>query len=191
MPTNALATAAAIEQVPDEDVSPAPESFDIDCGGVNLTDADIHAIIENAPHDAVTRDVESSPIPMVNLTYNVRDKSWILTSDCVYTTDAGWTITAKKDFVFDLASVPRFLWVLISSFDLSLIAPLYHDLLYRHGGLLPDGQLSPVKNPSYRFSREEADDILFELMKKAQVPWWKRRAAYRAVRTFSGFAWKD
>lgn len=168
----------------------APKDFDIDYNDVDLTDDDIHQIVKNAPKDAVTRNSLSSPVPTVHFTYDVRGNSWILTSDCVYTTDDGWTITAKKDFVFDLASVPRFLWAIISSFDLSLIAPLYHDLLYRNGGRLPDGQLSPVKNPPYRFTRKEADRILYELMKKAQVPWWKREAAYRAVRTFSGFAWK-
>lgn len=168
----------------------APKDFDIDYEGVELTDDDINEIVKNAPNDAVAGDSLSSPVPTVNLTYDVSADSWILTSDCVYTTDDGWTITAKKDFVFDLASVPRFLWAIISSFDLSLIAPLYHDLLYRNGGLLPDGQLSPVKNPPHRFTRKEADRILYELMKKAQVIWWKREAAYRAVRTFSGFAWK-
>lgn len=167
------------------------EDFDIDFNEIQLTDEDVHEIIKNAPQDTRMRSEGSAPVPIVNVTYDARAKTWILTSDCVYTTENGWTITAKKDFAFDLASVPRFFWAIISSFDLSLIAPLYHDLLYRHGGLLPAGQLAPEKNPPFRFEREEADKILYELMKKAGVSWWKRQAAYRAVRTFSGFAWKD
>lgn len=181
-----------------------PENFDLDFTDIELSDEDIQEIIRTASQKSApaermprtrgmdTRAPETGDgLPEVNVSFDVRSGNWYLHEDCVYTTDDGWTITAKEGFEFDLASVPRFLWAIISSFDLSLIGPLYHDLLYRNGGLLPDAQLSPILNPTHRFEREDADDILNELMKKAGVSTWKRLAAYRAVRTFAGYAWKD
>jgi hypothetical protein len=178
---------APTEQVDSPQESAEPENFNLDYANIDLSDADINEIIRSAPKSDAAA---TAAIPVVNVTFDAHSGNWILLADCVYRTDDGWTITAKEGFVFDLASVPRFLWALISSFDLSLVAPLYHDLLYRNGGVLPEGQLEPAENPQHVFSRLETDNILYELMEKAGVTWWKRQAAYRAVRTFAGFAWK-
>jgi hypothetical protein len=43
-------------------------------------------------------------------------------------------IQIPAGFVFDLASVPRVLWWLIAPFELSIVAPLIHDWLYRVEG---------------------------------------------------------
>jgi Protein of unknown function (DUF1353) len=159
----------------------APQALDIDFNEVEVTDKDIREIVENAP---------KGNVPQVNVTYNVARKTWILTSKCSYKTDDGWTITAPKGYETDLASIPRFLWAIISSFELSLSAPLFHDLLYRCGGDLPDGQLTPVKVPKHKFKRKDADNIFKELMKKEGVSKLKYLSAYQAVRTFAAPSWK-
>ena len=39
-------------------------------------------------------------------------------------------------------------------------------------------------------SRKEADDIFLAVMEVLEVAGWKRKAIYRAVRWFGGFAWR-
>ena len=169
----------------------APEVFEIDVDQMDVSDEDIREIVRSAGKNAPVYRSGSSAIPTVNITYDVPGKTWILLSDCRYKTNDGWELLAPKDYETDLASVPRFLWVFISSFELGLSAPLFHDLLYRCGGNLPDGQLNPLTDPRHRFNRKAADDIFNELMEKARVSWWKRNAAYQAVRKFAGYAWQD
>lgn len=104
-----------------------------------------------------------------------------------YTYDSGaYRITVLNGFTYDRASIPRVLWVLIDKDSLSNVAPLLHDLLYRHGGALPENQVSPYR----KFSRKDTDDLFLELMTDCGVKRWRREAAYQAVRRFSGFAWK-
>lgn len=99
----------------------------------------------------------------------------------------GHVITAWEGFKYDRASVPRLFWVLIDKDSLSNVAPLFHDLLYRHGGKLPNDRVSPYR----KFSRKQTDNLFLELMTKCGVGYLRRMAAYEAVRKFSGFAWKD
>lgn len=96
------------------------------------------------------------------------------------------TLHIPAGFRFDLASVPRPLWGLIAPFDLSIVAPLLHDALYRHGGVLPDGWcVAPRK-----YSRKEADELLRDVAKKEGVSGWRAEAAYVAVRLFGRGSWK-
>lgn len=104
-----------------------------------------------------------------------------------YVYDNGtFKITAWKGFRYDRASVPRIFWVIIDKDSLSNVAPLFHDLLYRHGGELPPERVTPYR----KFSRLEADNLFRELMGRCGVGAIRREMAYRAVRSFSGFAWK-
>lgn len=97
-----------------------------------------------------------------------------------------YTIAVFKDFVYDRASIPRVFWVIIDKDSLGNVAPLLHDLLYRHGGTLPANQISPYR----KFSREDTDRLFLEIMTKCGVGYFRREAAYLAVRAASGFAWK-
>ena len=97
-----------------------------------------------------------------------------------------YKITAWKGFRYDRASIPRIFWVIIDKDSLSNVAPLFHDLLYRHGGVLPTDRVTPYR----RFSRVETDNLFRELMGKCGVSGVRRELAYRAVRNFSGFAWR-
>jgi hypothetical protein len=96
-------------------------------------------------------------------------------------------ITVPKGFIYDRASIPAIVWPIISPDSLGNVAPLLHDYLYRHGGKLPKTQVNPYRT----FTREETDNLFLELMTKCEVTRWRRLAAHQAVRTFSGFAWKD
>ena len=95
----------------------------------------------------------------------------------------GCKITVKKDFVTDLASVPRMCWAFIAPWDVARAA-IVHDLLYKSirqyradGGDDKD-VISKAKKAS--------DDIFHMAMKDAEpsVAGWKIAAAYYAVRMF-------
>ena len=95
----------------------------------------------------------------------------------------GSKITVKKDFVTDLASVPRMCWAFIAPWDVARAA-IVHDLLYKSirqyradGGDDKD-VISKAKKAS--------DDIFHMAMKDAEpsVAGWKIAAAYYAVRMF-------
>lgn len=86
---------------------------------------------------------------------------------------------------FDLASVPRMLWWLIAPFELSLSAPLAHDVLYRFRGQLPPQWLTP----GTRVSRRIADRWFLLLMAREGVPRLRRRVAWVAVRLAGWWPW--
>lgn len=95
------------------------------------------------------------------------------------------TVTVKAGFQFDRASIPRIFWILVSKDDLSNVAPLFHDLLYRFEGVLHRDWVKPYTT----FSRLEADNLFFHLMAKSGVTSWRLHVAYQAVCRFSVFAW--
>ena len=99
--------------------------------------------------------------------------------------DDGTAITVPAGFEFDLSSVPRLFWSLIAPFELSIVAPLVHDFLYRHGGKPPAGI-----DPPRSYSRAEADRMFLEIMEAESVPTWRRVLAYAATRVFGGSAWR-
>lgn len=115
--------------------------------------------------------------------------NWVLAEDCVYTTNDAITLTAKRGFITDLASIPRIFWPLVASFELSLTAPLFHDLIYRAMGkiALPHGTVEPENKV---FTRSEADEIFLELMTRAKLSFWRRNVAYLAVDFFGKSAWR-
>lgn len=100
----------------------------------------------------------------------------------------GCTLIAPKGYKFDLASVPRPLWAIIAPFDLSTLAPLFHDLIYEFKGNLPSADYVHP-HPARRFTQKEADDLFLRLMAAEGVPWWKRNAAYSAVRAAGWSYW--
>ena len=170
-------------------------TFNFDLGEANrqITPASVQAQIikvanerTESPHERQTRAASGLPDPAVS--YNGDD--WMLVDDFTCTTNDGLTITVKSGFKTDLASIPRLLWVFIASFELSMVAPIVHDLIYRSTGkvALPDGEVAPVNKI---FTREEADDLFLELMTRAKVRYWKRNFAYLAVRGFGESSWQE
>ena len=100
----------------------------------------------------------------------------------------GCTLIAPKGYKFDLASVPRPLWAVIAPFELSTLAPLFHDLIYEFKGRMPaPAYINPY--PFRRFVQKDADDLFLRLMVAEGVSRWQRNAAYVAVRSFGWTYW--
>ena len=105
---------------------------------------------------------------------------------------AGGKITCKKDFVTDLASVPRICWMLIAPWDIARAA-IIHDLLYKRirqyrakeGDLTENINAQEVIN-NYKAAKKEADKVFLAAMKDADpsVPKWKIYSAYYSVVLF-------
>ena len=109
--------------------------------------------------------------------------------------DQIYRITVPKNFVHDFASVPRFLWALISPLDLGL-ASIFHDRIYRNGGQITTefyhrGQWNDAFGPSNAWTREQADRLFARIMREQGVVKWRRRAAYAAVRAFGVEHWNN
>jgi hypothetical protein len=129
-------------------------------------------------------EIAGSPLHAPLLTYTGHGQ-WRLGSAYTYR-DGETTITIPAGFVFDLSSVPRPFWSLIAPFELSIVAPLLHDVLYRHGGNLPAGWVSPPR----AYTRAEVDRMFRRIMEAEEVSPWRRVLAYWAVRVFGRSAWR-
>ena len=123
-------------------------------------------------------------VPPVPVTYDVARRTWLLLANYSYTYE-GHTITARAGYAFDLSSIPRPIWWLLAPNELSIVAPLFHDLLYEYQGTLPAGDVSPYRT----YTRRETDDLFLHLMGVEGVAWWRRNAAYSAVRAAGGIYW--
>lgn len=175
-------------------VAALTKSFSFDIGEANrkISIGEIQSHLANATAakpavgSANLRRALELPDPAV--TYN--NAEWVLLDDCRCAALDGFIVTAKRGFKTDLASIPRLLWGFIASFELSLIAPIVHDLIYGSAGTvaLPDGEVTPADK---RFDRKEADDLFLELMTRSKVAYWKRNVAYLAVRAFGGSSWRQ
>lgn len=88
-----------------------------------------------------------------------------------------YTISIKKGFDFDGASIPRIFWSIIGNPIIGKfnIAALVHDALYA----------------SQFIDRKISDDIFLELMKIYKVGYLKRYLMYNAVRLFGWKSWKS
>lgn len=131
--------------------------------------------------------VAGSELPPPVITYLVDGPDgnrWRLEADYIYR-DPSQRIQVPEGFTFDLASVPRLLWPVIAPFELSIAAPLLHDVLYRHGGALPALWVRPRRT----WARKEADVLFREIMEREGVSWWRRWSAYLAVRGFGSGSW--
>ena len=137
-------------------------------------------------------------------------RKWVLSRALIYTNpdideDAlnrvgvkikGSKITVKKDFVTDLASVPRICWAFIAPWDVARAA-IIHDLLYKRirQYRAEKKKVSPhtgtkefnFEDPTViREAKKAADNVFHMAMKDAEpsVAGWKIAAAYYSVRMF-------
>lgn len=141
------------------------------------------AQVRNYRRDPV--DIDASALPAPVLTWIGPGNVWRLEEAYSYP-DGPNTITVPAGFEFDLASIPRPLWWLISPFELSIAAPLIHDFLSQHKGDPPAGSITPPRI----YSRAEADRLFRHIMEIEGVPRWRRLLAYVGVRTFGWLGWR-
>ena len=132
-------------------------------------------------------------LPTVYLTYDARRKVWVVMFEYALelpvTKDRlGLRFKIPQNFEFDLASIPRILWPLVGSFELSLVAPLIHDYFYQFKGDGPHhwfvDDVGWLPDEDSLITRKEADQLFLELMLMEGIPTWKAKAAYYAVRMF-------
>ena len=95
----------------------------------------------------------------------------------------GSKITVKKDFVTDLASVPRVCWAFIAPWDVARAA-IVHDLLYKRIRQYRGAGGNDKK--VIKEAKKASDDVFHMAMKDADpsVAKWKIAAAYYSVRLF-------
>lgn len=105
-------------------------------------------------------------------------KTWIVLHDFGYEVGAegsGDVINVPIGTHTDFASIPRLLWAIFPRWGKYGNAAVIHDWLYWD-------QPRP---------RKEADEIFLEGMEVLDVPGWKRKTIYYAVRWFGWFAWRS
>lgn len=119
--------------------------------------------------------------------YDVRTKMWELLDEVYYEEEG---ILVPKGFKTDLASIPRPLWVILASFELSLEAPILHDFLYRAAGKSTPAKRNGVYQ-DWVFSRCEADRAFRREMGRRWINFPLRFIAYWGVRIFAGSTWRD
>ena len=172
-------------------VAALTNSYAFDLGEANrkISSADLRVHLKDAAKKTAGDGAAAIPaLPVPVLTHDGR--LWVLAEDCRYATLDGSHLTVKRGFQSDLASIPRLFWAIIASFELSLIAPILHDLLYQCGGrvMLPHGELTPAGR---MFNRKDADDLFLELMTRSKISYWKRNVAYLSVRAFGQSSWQE
>ncbi|HEY0349425.1 MAG TPA: DUF1353 domain-containing protein [Pyrinomonadaceae bacterium] len=179
---------------------PAVESVDENAAPIesllNVVNLNTIAVPQDFIDDAVDR-IFSNPnpggdLPGIKVMQIGATKDYVVVEDYAYHADAGYDITVLKDFKYDRASIPRIFWAIIDKDDLSNVAPVFHDLLYRHGGVLPPDEvpLEGTVSPSREFVRADVDKLFRELAKKCGVSSWRAQLAYEAVSKFGGPSWK-
>jgi hypothetical protein len=177
------ATAAAAPSVLDD--LPIQQLLDYEPPPLPAQPAAIDAFTRGAAVQSFRAASAAAALPPVPITYDVGSRTWLLLSDYNYTYQ-GHKLTAKAGFAFDLASIPRPLWWLIAPNELSIVAPLFHDLLYVYRGQLQEmGEVDPHRT----YTRRETDDLFLHLMEVEGVSRWRRYAAYSAVRAAGGIYW--
>lgn len=159
-----------------------PETLlDVDLSEVVIPDE----YVDRKVFEVFSNEGPQGLLPGVAVRQPAAGRDYEVVEDYTYAAD-GYRITAPKGFVYDRASIPRIFWAVIDKDDLSNVPPLFHDLLYRHGGRLERKLVSPYRT----FERVDVDDLFYELMLKTGVKGWRAKLAYQAVRKFAGFAWQ-
>ena len=101
----------------------------------------------------------------------------------------GSKINVRKDFVTDLASVPRMCWAFVAPWDVARAA-IIHDLLYkriRQYRAEKKKKLGNFEDPKViREAKRASDNVFHMAMKDAEpsIAGWKIAAAYYSVRMF-------
>lgn len=144
--------------------------------------------------------IRGSSLPNPTISWDQGNRIWVLEENVqvgiqVKDQTHPYQLQIPKKFNFDLATIPRFLWMLIAPFELSIIAPLVHDFLYVKKGKLYIGEdhqiTSEQTDTAIYISRLETDRIFLDHMKQEGIGKIKRYVCYYGVRWFGGMFWKE
>ena len=114
---------------------------------------------------------------MKTLEVEIKNENLFILSKDKTVESLGYSITVKKGFDFDGASIPKWLWSIYGS-PLNgnyVVASLIHDGLYA----------------SQLVSKSLSDKIFLDVMKQSNVGYIKRTSMYLAVKMFGGKDWKE
>ena len=114
---------------------------------------------------------------MKTLEVEIKNENLFILSKDKTVESLGYSITVKKGFDFDGASIPKWLWSIYGS-PLNgnyVVASLIHDGLYA----------------SQIVSKSLSDKIFLDVMKQSNVGYIKRTSMYLAVKMFGGKDWKE
>ena len=114
---------------------------------------------------------------MKELKVNIVNENVFILSEDKTVESLGYSVTVKKGFDFDGASIPKWLWSIYGS-PLNgnyVVASLIHDGLYA----------------SQKVSKSVSDKIFLDIMKQSNVGYIKRTSMYLAVRVLGGKDWEE
>ena len=114
---------------------------------------------------------------MMGLELEIIDDNLFILSKDKSVESLGYSVTVKKGFDFDGASIPKWLWSIYGS-PLNgnyVVASLIHDGLYA----------------SQKVTKSVSDKIFLDVMKQSNVGYIKRTSMYLAVKMFGGKDWKE
>lgn len=106
----------------------------------------------------------------------INENQFILSKDKTVES-LGYSITVKKGFDFDGASIPKWLWSIYGS-------PLNGN--YVAASLIHDGLYA-----SQKVSKIVSDKIFLDVMKQSDVGYIKRTSMYLVVKLLGGKNWKE
>lgn len=113
---------------------------------------------------------------------NIDGDEWRLERAISYKTEKGDVIIVPEDFEFDFASIPSaFQWLYPKTGCAGSpygIAALIHDYLYCHR-----------KIENLWITRQEADDMFYEVARYCGCSWWTAARMYRWIRAFGWIPW--
>jgi hypothetical protein len=111
-------------------------------------------------------------------------RHWEITKDWHFEVN-GKQYVIPKGFVFDGASVPKFLGAWLSPVGILLMGGLVHDYIYKYEVLLEKGK----KKVSDRFTQKQADQLFRDINIEQNGIHVLNWAAYLALRAGGFIAW--
>lgn len=102
----------------------------------------------------------------------------------------GSEITVPAGFVTDLASIPRWAWIILPPDGPWVKAAIIHDYLYATAGTGRWKRHPPSITRAKAYERHEADAIMREAMENRGIGPIRRTIIYLAVRFGGGAAWR-
>lgn len=137
------------------------------------------------------------PIPTKNLGFWASLKVWLLTTrkwelieDYIIHVPGYGNILVPKGFIFDGASIPKFLRSLVSPTGVLFIPGLIHDYGYQYGMLItipPGGGL--FDRVTWTEDQEFFDNLFRKMAKQINGMNWLDNTAWASLRAFGFIAW--